>query len=86
MDEEDVVLTCPKCGWVDERYFCDLTFSSHKTVDGELIEITEFLCPDCGTVIHTEEDEAYSIGPMYGDHNPDHADWDSGDYGNYGGD
>jgi hypothetical protein len=28
--------------------------------------------------------ENTGLGPIYGDYDPDHSEWDSGDYGDYG--
>ena len=89
MDEEeggmDKVVTCPKCGWVGELWDCPIDFTTYNTAD-EKVEVLQFLCPDCNEVVDEEQEEVCAIGPTYGDYDPNHAGWDAGDYGDYGGD
>ena len=88
MDEEDSelkkVVTCSKCGWVGELSLCPTDFTTYNTVN-ETVEVLQFLCPDCNEVVDEQQEEVFTVGPAYGDYNPDHAGWDAGDYGDYGG-
>lgn len=80
--DDDTLIKCPGCG--NKILLCDCIMESN--IVAKDIEIVKCLCPKCGAVMFEEEyDPDLGVGPDYGDYDPNHAGWDSGDYGDYGG-
>ena len=85
IEEEATKVKCEKCGFEGLKDDCETTQEDITTADGSYLLIITYLCPKCGGKIEMDDYTGdLGVGPNYGDYDPDHVGWDSGDYGDYG--
>ena len=86
LEEQVNKFKCKKCNFKGLKEDCDTTEQNVTTRGGERLLIVTYHCPKCGEEVDSDEyPSGLGVGPDYGDFDPDHVGWDSGDYGDYGG-
>lgn len=80
----DNKIECYICGWKGMESECIDKEVLRKYGDGRKELTLELYCPKCNGIV-TDYQVISEAAELHGDNDPEHAQWGSDDYGEYGG-